>query len=269
MAQHTVAAWHIEHANHERLLDFLDAQLAALRTGGPPHYPLMLDVTSYLAHFCHRYHHAREEVAFQYVLDAEAVLHTRIDRLIEEHRGMTSLAADLRGLLLKGPGYRTQIEASLSSYSTLFRRHIMAEEEEIMPRAAALLKAATWQSVACAAPPGPDPFQNYHRRRHNPTFGSEAENRYRELSRRISAFVPPPRVDTHASATQPNLVASTRALGIPRVSKAPDRNASYRRVLARQSTMLLALVASYLQFYFLDVELRILRLPALLVYLFK
>jgi hypothetical protein len=53
------------------------------------------------------------------------------------------------------------------------------------------------------------------------------------------------------------------------ISGRPDaRQASSRRLLARQGLMLLALVLAYLQFYFFDVQLQVSRLPSLSVPLF-
>jgi multidrug resistance efflux pump len=45
-------------------------------------------------------------------------------------------------------------------------------------------------------------------------------------------------------------------------------NAAARRMLARQSFMLLALVVSYLQYYFFDVNLQVARLPSITVTVF-
>lgn len=45
-------------------------------------------------------------------------------------------------------------------------------------------------------------------------------------------------------------------------------SAASRRMLARQSLMLLALVLSYLQYYFFDVNLQVVRLPSITVTVF-
>jgi len=45
-------------------------------------------------------------------------------------------------------------------------------------------------------------------------------------------------------------------------------NAASRRMMARQSFMLLALVLAYLQYYFFDVNLQVVRLPSITVMVF-
>ena len=50
--------------------------------------------------------------------------------------------------------------------------------------------------------------------------------------------------------------------------KLGSTNAASRRMLARQSFMLLALALSYLQYYFFDVNLQVVRLPSLTVMVF-
>jgi hypothetical protein len=50
--------------------------------------------------------------------------------------------------------------------------------------------------------------------------------------------------------------------------KLGSANAASRRLLARQSFMLLALVLAYLQFYFFDVNLQVVRLPSITVMVF-
>lgn len=50
--------------------------------------------------------------------------------------------------------------------------------------------------------------------------------------------------------------------------KLGSANAASRRMIARQSFMLLALVLAYLQYYFFDVNLQVVRLPSITVMVF-
>jgi len=57
--------WHAEHANFAQLLALLERQLARFHADEQPDYVLMLDVVEYLRHYPDRFHHAREDVAFE------------------------------------------------------------------------------------------------------------------------------------------------------------------------------------------------------------
>lgn len=278
MALDTGACWHVEHGNITRLLDFLEAQHRLLRPGARASYELMLDVTSFLNHFPDRYHCSRENVAFSLLALSDPGLRATTDRLLQEHRELAVLGEKLHALLWKGAGsdieHRPHIEAALSSYLTRQRDHIAVEEQEVLPRALELLTPEQWKSVADAAPPGPEPFRSYHRRRHDPSFGSEAELRYRELSRRLSAWrstQPDPLPDLNVE--RESVSVRTREPAVAELLLPPRRPAARTvrgwRLLARQAGMLLALVLSYLQYYFLDVHLKIFRLHSLMVYLFR
>ena len=276
----TVARWHVEHGNIERLLDFLGAEHSHFSSGARPDYDLMLNVVGYLNYFPDRYHCSREDVAFGFLALNDPEMVAKTDRLLQDHREIANLAERLYSLLLRlanGDGaHRVQIEAALATYLVRHRQHITVEEEEVLPRAAELLTPEQWQSVADAAPPCPEPFRSYHRRRHNPTFGSEAEIRYRELSRRISmwhSIQPDPLPARSFESNSPDIreheKGFTEAWVPVRRETFASRGVRTWRLLARQAAILLALVLSYLQYYFLDVDLKIFRLPALIVYLFR
>ena len=59
------ALWREEHAYFGRLLDLLERQLDVLAAGERPDYALMLDIIEYLREYSDRYHHRREDVAFE------------------------------------------------------------------------------------------------------------------------------------------------------------------------------------------------------------
>ena len=271
--------WHLEHTNIGRLLDFLARQQRVFEAGEAPQYDLVLNVVSYLRHFSDRYHHARENVAFAYLVQRDHALRTTTERLLQEHLTMGAKADELCTLLadaVAGDGdHRTRVEASLAPYLTCYRNHVATEEQNILPRAAEVLTAEEWMSVASAAPPGPDPFRNYGARRHNPTFGREAEARYHELLKQISigystqSSAPAFRRLDERHEIRPSYEKKFAASPAVPPRKYPVvRSASADwRPLVRPTVMLLALVLAYLQYYFIDVELQISLLPSIRVFL--
>jgi hypothetical protein len=89
---------------------------------------------------------------------------------------------------------------------------------------------------------------------------------------------PPPKPAKPAASTQ-GVVAEAAPSTKPRqtirrflhdflAGKLGSANAASRRMIARQSFMLLALVLAYLQYYFFDINLQVVRLPSMTVMVF-
>jgi outer membrane protein TolC len=90
---------------------------------------------------------------------------------------------------------------------------------------------------------------------------------------------PPPKPAEPAETSTQGVVAEAAPSTRPRqtirrflqgflAGKLGSANAASRRMLARQSFMLLALVLAYLQYYFFDVNLQVVRLPSITVMVF-
>jgi hemerythrin-like domain-containing protein len=173
-----VAHWHAEHMQFARLLDLLESEVAAFHLGDTPDYELMRDIVHYLHYYPDRYHHPREDVAFERLLRHAPAMELPINRLLQEHRVIASAGEELlrrleevaEGVLMS----RATMEAAASTYLVYYRHHIATEEREVLPRAAQLLHERDWEAVAAAMPQGVDPL-----------FGQDCEPRYRELKRRI------------------------------------------------------------------------------------
>ena len=67
----SIAFWRAEHTGFAHLLDLLEKKLVAFHTGERPDYDLMLDILQYLGHFPDRYHHPREDIAFDCLVKRE------------------------------------------------------------------------------------------------------------------------------------------------------------------------------------------------------
>jgi len=175
-----VAVWHAEHMRFASLLDFIEQQMAAFHAGQDPDYELLRDVVYYLHHYADRYHHPREDVAFERLVKRDPALSVPINRLLQEHRVLDSAGRTLLELLDDILGdvvhERTAVEAAAATYLVYYRHHLNVEEDEILPRAARLLGPADWAAVATAVPAVPDPL-----------FGDAVAERYHELRRRLTA----------------------------------------------------------------------------------
>lgn len=173
-----VALWHGEHLRFARLLDFLERQMKAFHSGQHPHYELMRDAVFYLHHFADRFHHPREDIAFDRLTRHDPSVQLAINRLYQEHRvinaGGETLLKLFEDILEDTVIERSAVEAAAATYLVYYRHHLATEEGEILPLAAKLLTPEDWKAVAAAVPAGPDPL-----------FGDDIAGRYRDLRLQI------------------------------------------------------------------------------------
>jgi hemerythrin-like domain-containing protein len=174
-----LAAWHDEHARFGRVLDLLETQVSAFHAGEDPDYELMRDIVYYLQNFADRFHHPREDAAFERLAQREPSLRVMVNRLLQEHRVIARAGEELLGRLADIAGdvivERAAVEAAASTYLVYYRHHIKTEEAEVLPSAAQILTPEDWAAVAAAVPPGPDPL-----------FGPDFDARYEALRKQVT-----------------------------------------------------------------------------------
>jgi hemerythrin-like domain-containing protein len=174
-----VLAWREEHEYYARLLRLLQKQVDVFHAGLEPNYALMQDIVSYLREYSDRFHHPREDVAFERLASYCPELELVVARLQQEHRviahaGATLMAhieAALEGSILP----REQLEAAAATYLIYYQNHIRTEETAILARAGQHLTAEDWEAVRAAVLVAPDPM-----------LGVDPQSRFRELRRQIA-----------------------------------------------------------------------------------
>jgi hemerythrin-like domain-containing protein len=174
-----IGAWHSEHACFGRLLALMRAQVDVLHTGERPNYGLMLDIVSYLRDFTDRHHHPREDVAFTRLARRCPDMTYELASLVQEHRVIArageSLLKHLAAILDGSIASRADVEAAAATYLVYYTAHLAREERDVLTLAAEVMTPADWSAVDSAVPPARDPL-----------FGSEPDERYRELRRQIA-----------------------------------------------------------------------------------
>jgi hemerythrin-like domain-containing protein len=174
-----VKAWHEEHAYFNRLLDLLQEEVDTLYAGQAPHYELVLDIVAYLRDYSDQVHHPREGEAFRRLARCRPELQPKIARLQQEHQVIARNGDLLRQLMEEAAADavvpRADIGAAAATYILYYRSHIAAEEREILPLAERELTEVDWSAARNAAPS-----------RGNPLVGESADQRFRNLRRRIA-----------------------------------------------------------------------------------
>lgn len=174
-----IAAWHTEHVYFNQLLGLLQKQVDLFHRGDQPNYELILDIVNYLRDYSDRFHHPREDVAFERLLRHCPDLALDLSRLTQEHRVIANAGETLRKLVQAIVGGaiipRGELETAAATYLVYYGNHIAREEEDVLTRAAAVLKHEDWEAVRTAVQPGRDPL-----------FGAAADETFRELRRQIA-----------------------------------------------------------------------------------
>ncbi len=159
---HALAAWRADHAAFSRLLDLLDREVIAFHTEAEPNYPLMFDILQYLHEYVDRSHHPREDVAFAKLAKRNPTLQLQVARRLQEHRVIAAagerLVTLLNAIMSGDLMARTDVERAAATYLVYYRHHLRAEEELVIPQAAALLTKEDWSDVAAAGTTALDPL---------------------------------------------------------------------------------------------------------------
>jgi len=173
-----IEGWHKEHEYFTRLLGLLQKQLDVFHAGGEPKYALMQDIVSYLREYSDRFHHPREDVAFERLARGSPDLELVVARLQQEHRIIANAGAmlleQIQAVLAGEIIAREQLEAAAATYLVYYQNHIRTEDTKILTRAEQL-SAEDWEAVLAAVPVAPDPL-----------FGANPHDRFRELRRQIA-----------------------------------------------------------------------------------
>ncbi len=139
-----------EHINVTRLLNLLEREINAIR-GGKANYEIMQDVMHYMTHYPDLFHHPKEDLVFQHLMQRDRNIRDVLEQLLSEHQdlidsGRTFLEAlsqidgDIKGL-------EADIEESGRHYVEDLRRHMAIEEGKIFPLVRLMLTERDWAAI--------------------------------------------------------------------------------------------------------------------------
>ncbi|MCB1929213.1 MAG: hemerythrin domain-containing protein [Rhodocyclaceae bacterium] len=174
-----LALWHADHVVFARLLDLFETQIVAFHAGERPNYELMTDIVDYLQQYGDRFHHPREEAAFNCLVERDPAMRLPVNRLLQEHRVIARAGEEVLGLLREIADdvmtERAAVEAAADTYLVYYRHHLSTEEAKVMPRAKERLTVEDWAAAGEAV-----------HDIHDPLAGVDFDERYRELRKFIA-----------------------------------------------------------------------------------
>ncbi|NOV27602.1 AraC family transcriptional regulator [Cupriavidus necator] len=175
-----LADWHTDHIHFASLLDLLERQVSTFHQGEQPDYGLMTMLIQYMRNYGDCVHHPREDVAYALLVERDPGARIIISRLLQEHRVIATVGADLLDRLREVQSEvvtsRAALEAAAAMYLVYYRNHLSTEEKHAMPRAALCLTDADWAEIAATDAASADPL-----------FGVNVEKRFATLREQIDS----------------------------------------------------------------------------------
>jgi hemerythrin-like domain-containing protein len=163
-----------DHGNIARILNLLEAQLAAFRADRDPDYTLMSDAMHYIIHYQDLFHHPKEDIMLGKLTTRDPGAHPIIGELSREHAELAERGKQFLELLLSVESEemitRAALESAGQQYIALLRGHIRKEESELFPRALTALQGSDWRDI-----------NEQITSRQDPIFGGSVEQEYRAL----------------------------------------------------------------------------------------
>ena len=166
-----------EHRTIGRLLRAVEHQIAVFSIEGKPDYDVLVGAADYFLDFPDRCHHPKEDAILARLRDLHPVEAAGAGELSAEHRKLHELAHRFHetvGILLNDNDVaRDVIVAAALGFVMEKRRHLLGEEQGLLPLADALLTPQDWSAI-----------EGELTQRSNPLFGS-VEATFRTLSDRL------------------------------------------------------------------------------------
>ena len=140
-----------DHANAARLLDLLDLEARAVRSGDDADYDVIEGVIDYFKGYPDAFHHPLEDQIFNRLSEADPARAKAIGNLLAEHETIgketAELAAALDSVRLEAEVPRNKIVERIAAFVAMYRGHMVAEDERFFPVAAETLGDADWTAI--------------------------------------------------------------------------------------------------------------------------
>jgi len=151
-----------EHTYQLRVFRLLERQVAALNLGRMADYEVMRGVMRYMTQYPDRYHHPKEDLVFDKLVQRDPSSVPQVQRLLQDHAQILELGAGLLALINRcradpAAADTFALRKNAHAYIGRLRRHMDVEELRLFPRARQVLRARDWAEVDARMKPILDP----------------------------------------------------------------------------------------------------------------
>lgn len=168
-----------DHRNIARLIDLLEKEGDEIYSEGAPDLNLMCDIMRYVTEYADTVHHPKEDKLYAELRAVRPDLSGGMGRIGNEHRALgeqgLALLKKLEAALDGEAASRKLVVADALRYADLLRKHMRWEETDLFKRLDRLVADGHEDiSIAVIVEQG------------DPLFGSDVEQRFAELYRRVA-----------------------------------------------------------------------------------
>jgi len=167
-----------DHRNMRLLLDLVEAEMEAYRTGGVADFELLEMIGRYILDYPDLIHHPREDLVFERLLQRDPGARETVGDLVADHRRLAQVTQRFAAAVAEAARDvelpRAWLEGLLHEFLQASRAHMQAEERNFLPRAMAHLTDEDWAAIdeRLAGPA-------------DPVFGERRAGAYLRLHERI------------------------------------------------------------------------------------
>lgn len=170
----------LEHKGLGQILDLLKNKLRMLKEGKPPNFNLIDDVIRYVENHASRYHHPKEDVIYQYIIDQKLDAKGEFRKIIQEHHTLAqnthNLKEALDAILLDIIVPKNNLIDLLDRFIGAEISHLNNEETVLFPLIEEMLSDEDWLIISPLIPAQQD----------DPIFGKQVKKEYQELCNLLS-----------------------------------------------------------------------------------
>ncbi|MEW6984464.1 hemerythrin domain-containing protein [Colwelliaceae bacterium 6471] len=168
-----------EHYGLRRLLALLEAKLHMLEQDIPPKYSLIADTIDYIESYIERYHHPKEDIIYQYIIDNDLDRTKDIANIMKDHKTISQttkpLKATLDAILLDIIVPKETTIEQLRAFIQTEQAHVELEDNLIFPMVESLIDDKGWKIIAQSVP----------KQDEDPLFGERVRAEYQDLFIRL------------------------------------------------------------------------------------
>ena len=168
-----------EHMDMAVLLDLLERQIAAFKSGGEPDYAIVRGILDYYLSYPDLYHHPKEDLIYQRLRRRDPEKAAEVEDILHSHKDLAMLvrrfaSATIDQMLGKGETPREWFGSLARSFVDSNRAHMAAEEERFLPLVLQVLSPEDWSEIDAQVTDETDPL-----------FGNSVEARFQALHESI------------------------------------------------------------------------------------
>ena len=168
-----------EHMDMAVLLDLLERQITAFKSGGEPDYAIVRGILDYYLSYPDLYHHPKEDLIYQRLRRRDPEKAAEVEDILHSHKDLAMLvrrfaSATIDQMLGKSETPREWFGSLARSFVDSNRAHMVAEEERFLPLVLQVLSPEDWAEIDAQVTDEADPL-----------FGDSVEARFQALHESI------------------------------------------------------------------------------------